>query len=484
MRVRKIAFWVLIAVMAAAPVPCLAIQADAPQIHPKQSPTRPTGPTLLVLCDLACTWKLDGEAKGLIEAGASAKVRVEPGEHLVVASTEDGADQIKQHIEVKSVGQTLDEIDLQPVRDARLKAEREAKDTAAQEAKDKTAQEEAARLQELRDHAAERFSQARALYNQKNYEEAKPLLEEACDGGVVYGCAILGTLYQNGWGAAQDYAQALKLYQKACDDGSGGGCYDLGFLYQSGQGVPQDYAQAGTLEKKACDSGSLGGCYLLGTLYQFGRGVTQDYAQASALYQKACGGGNLQACSDLAGLYQNGNGVPQDNAQARALYRKACDGGLQPSCTIAATLNKQQEQQEPASQAQEPAAREDAVTLQDLRDHATERVNEGQALYNQQRYSEARMLYQKACDGGAARGCGNLGYLYEYGQGVKQDYSKALADYELACAGGDTSGCVSGGWLYETGRGVAHDNAQARKMYKKACDDGDRTACTSLRNLP
>ena len=204
MRVRTIAFWVLIAVIAATPVSCLAIQANAPQVQPKPSQPRPTGPTLLVLCDLACTWKLDGETKGRIEAGASAKVRVEPGEHLVVASTEDGADQIKQHIEVKSVGQTLDEIDLQPLRDARLKAEREAIDTAEQEAKDKTAQQESARLQELRDHAAERFSQGRALFNQKSYEEAKPLLEAACDGGIMYGCALLGKLYQNGWGAAQD----------------------------------------------------------------------------------------------------------------------------------------------------------------------------------------------------------------------------------------------------------------------------------------
>jgi len=483
MRLRTIAFWVLIAVMAAAPVSSFAIQTDASQVHPKQSQARPTGPTLLVLCDLACSWKLDGEAKGSIEAGASAKVRVEPGQHLVVASTEDGEDQLKQHIEVKAVGQTLDEIDLQPVRDARLKAEREAKDAAAQEAKDKSAQEGAARLQELRDHAAERFSQGRALYNQKSYEEAKPLLEAACDGGIMYGCALLGKLYQNGWGATQDYVQARTLYQKACDGGSGGGCYNLGFLYQNGMGVAQDYVQAATLQKMACDGGSLDGCYLLGVLYQFGRGVTQDYAQAATLFQKACGGGIVQACSDLAGLYQNGQGVALDNAQASALYQKACDGGLQPSCAMAAALGGQLEQHDPARQQQAaPAAA--AANTQDLRDHAAERVIQGQALYNQQRFGEAMLLYQQACDGGDALGCRNLGYLYQYGQGVKQDYARALAAYQKSCDGMYTNGCISAAWLYETGRGVSHDIAQARKLYKKACDAGDREACADLRQLP
>ena len=484
MRLRTIAFWVLIAVMAAAPVSSFAIQTDASQVHPKQSQARPTGPTLLVLCDLACSWKLDGEAKGSIEAGASAKVRVEPGQHLVVASTEDGEDQLKQHIEVKAVGQTLDEIDLQPVRDARLKAEREAKDAAAQEAKDKSAQEGAARLQELRDHAAERFSQGRALYNQKSYEEAKPLLEAACDGGIMYGCALLGKLYQNGWGATQDYVQARTLYQKACDGGSGGGCYNLGFLYQNGMGVAQDYAQAATLQKMACDGGSLDGCYLLGTLYQFGRGVTQDYTQASALYQKACGGGNAQACSDLAGLYQNGQGVTQDNTQARTLYQKACDGGLQPSCSIAATLSRQQGQQEPAHQAKEQTAPGDAGASQNLRDHAAEHVKAGQDLYNQQRFGEAMLLYQQACDGEDALGCYNLGYLFQYGQGVKQDYAQALTAYQKACDRAYMNGCVSAGWLYENGRGVGHDIVQARKMYKRACDAGFRDGCTNLHNLP
>jgi hypothetical protein len=104
---------------------------------PREKPIPAAGPTLLVICDLACNWKLDGVAKGRIEAGASASANVVSGQHLVIAATEDGADQVKQLSEAKSGGQTVVSIELQPVRDARLKAEQQAKDKADQEARDK-----------------------------------------------------------------------------------------------------------------------------------------------------------------------------------------------------------------------------------------------------------------------------------------------------------------------------------------------------------
>jgi membrane-associated HD superfamily phosphohydrolase len=94
-----------------------------------------------VTCDLACNWKLDGSAKGRIEAGGSSKAKVELGQHVVVATTEDSFDKLENEIEIKAPGQTVVHIALQPVRDARGKAEQEAKDKADQEVRDKAAQE-------------------------------------------------------------------------------------------------------------------------------------------------------------------------------------------------------------------------------------------------------------------------------------------------------------------------------------------------------
>lgn len=48
-------------------------------------------------------------------------------------------------------------------------------------------------------------------------------------------------------------------------------------------------------------------------------------------------------------------------------------------------------------------------------------------------FSKAAILFQKACDGGEALGCYNLGLMYANGQGVRQDYFKATELYKKAC---------------------------------------------------
>jgi hypothetical protein len=247
-------------------------QDEGPVLKPKPKTQQPAGATLLVMCDLACNWKLDGEVKGRIEAGAAAKVKVELGQHILVAITEDGADQVKQLSEVKNTGQTVVSLELQPVRDARLAAK------------------EVTRARE------QQQNQAKELYEQKQYVEAKPLFEMACKNGELESCVYLGVLYENGIGADVDLPQAHLLY------------------------------------KKACDGGDMAGCNNLATLFEYGKGEVQNYAQARLLYEKACNQGNLSSCDNLGWFYQNGFGMPRDPQRARSLYQKACNGNIQIAC--------------------------------------------------------------------------------------------------------------------------------------------------------
>jgi hypothetical protein len=129
------------AVLTTVALPALTQQDEGPILRPKPQPKPAPSTTLLVMCDLACNWKLDGEAKGHIEAGGSAKAKVEAGQHMVVAATEDGADQVQQLSQVKSGEQTVVNLELVPVRDARLKAEQLAQDKAAQQERNKAIQE-------------------------------------------------------------------------------------------------------------------------------------------------------------------------------------------------------------------------------------------------------------------------------------------------------------------------------------------------------
>jgi hypothetical protein len=110
--------------------------------------------TLLVLCDLACNWTLDGEAKGRIDAGNTATAPLSLGQHVVAAATQDGLDKVENEIEIKAPGQTIVHIALQPVRDARLKAEQQARDKADQEARNTAAREQQEKDRQERERVA------------------------------------------------------------------------------------------------------------------------------------------------------------------------------------------------------------------------------------------------------------------------------------------------------------------------------------------
>jgi hypothetical protein len=333
-----------------------AQQDEVPILKPKAKLV--TAATLLVMCDLACDWTLDGEKKGHIEAGRSAKEKTDFGQHEVAGTTLDGLDKVESSLDVKEAGQTIVHIALQPVRNARLQTEQSAR-------------EEAAYLQDLRDHAADRFKKGSALAEQKRYGEARPLFQKACDGGDMVGCFDLALLYDNGDGGSQDYSQARTLYQRSCDGGYIDGCTNAGSLYAQGRGGSQDYFVARMFYQKACDGGDMLGCVNLGKLYDNGNGGSQDYSQGRTLFQKACESGNIEGCSNLGGLYYYGHGVKQDYSQARTFDQKACDGGVMGACFMLGLYYEN-------------------------------------GYGGRKDYAMALTLFQKACDGGEPDGCTHL----------------------------------------------------------------------------
>jgi hypothetical protein len=111
------------------PITATAQQDEGPILRPKKPPAKTAGATLLVMCDLACDWKLDGKPLGHIEAGDSVTAPLSLGQHVIAATTEDGLDEAKKEIEIKIAGQMNVHLAIQPVRDARLKHEQEATQT-------------------------------------------------------------------------------------------------------------------------------------------------------------------------------------------------------------------------------------------------------------------------------------------------------------------------------------------------------------------
>jgi len=121
--------WALATVLAFTPLLLTAQNDDGPILRPHKTVPQPgaaAAATLLVMCDLSCNWSLDGEPKGRIEAGASTKAKTGLGQHVVIATTEDGLDRIQQIAEVKGSGQTAVTLELKPLRAARLATESKA----------------------------------------------------------------------------------------------------------------------------------------------------------------------------------------------------------------------------------------------------------------------------------------------------------------------------------------------------------------------
>jgi peptidylprolyl isomerase len=86
----------------------------------KAKPESAAAATVLVTCDLACNWRLDGKAHGSIAAGDSTTASLSLGQHLLVATTLDGRDKIEKEADIDEARQVLVRFALGPVRDARL----------------------------------------------------------------------------------------------------------------------------------------------------------------------------------------------------------------------------------------------------------------------------------------------------------------------------------------------------------------------------
>lgn len=134
-------------------------------------------------------------------------------------------------------------------------------------------------------------------------------------------------------------------------------------------------------------------------------------------------------------------------------------------------------------------------------------------------YIDAAYWYHKAEEKGSVLAQNNLGAMYNYGQGVKQDYSKAVTLFRKAAKNGSDAAqynlClmyINGngvsinnelafswcnksaeqgfdeaqhtlGWIYEMGRGVKQDYQQAKTWYSKAADQGLARAQNDLHRL-
>ena len=84
--------------------------------------------------------------------------------------------------------------------------------------------------------------------------------------------------------------------------------------------------------------------------------------------------------------------------------------------------------------------------------------------------------------GGGGGGAGDLGYMYQVGQGVPRDYGAALRWHRRAAEQGLAWGQASLGYMYREGLGVTRDYGAAVRWYRLAADQGLDWGQASLGN--
>ena len=238
-------------------------------------------------------------------------------------------------------------------------------------------------------------------YNNKEYGKALgPCIRSAVQGNIS-AQNILGIMYMNGRGVAQDGAEAVKWYRKSADQGNALGQALLGTMYRTGIGVAQDGAEAVKWYRKAAEKGNEYAQNRLGLMYQNGYGVAKNYTEAVKWYRKAAEQGDAKGQCHLGHMYRDGKGVDQDTIEASELYHKSAVQG-----------------------------------------NAECQNSLGYVYYNgkDKDYDKAVRWFRKSAEQGHAPGQYNLGAMYLEGRGgLRKNTRKARAWFRKAAAQGHAS---------------------------------------------
>ena len=182
------------------------------------------------------------------------------------------------------------------------------------------------------------YPQGRALFNQKKFAEARPLLSKACASGKWDACDMLTIMYVVGLGGlparssmvGAPFSEAVPVFERACERGEAVACSHLGYMYENSVGVAENHANEQTFYSKGCDGGEAFACNELGIEHDVScqvRKSASDCSVAVSLYAKSCDLGFAKGCQLLGSMYHRGAGVERDDVRAEALFRKACTAG-------------------------------------------------------------------------------------------------------------------------------------------------------------
>jgi TPR repeat protein len=157
---------------------------------------------------------------------------------------------------------------------------------------------------------------------------------------------------------------------------------------------------------------------------------------------KGCDEHVTEDCTTLGIIYYEGKGIEANPTRGVEIFRSACLNDSARACIKLADLYR-------------------TAVLND--DPAAEAV-----------------LYTRACNAGANRGCLGAGRAYIDGRGVERNPAFASKFFTRVCDLGNAEACLELAKLYDRGDGIKKDETRALALYTKACQLGLGEACVTV----
>ena len=213
---------------------------------------------------------------------------------------------------------------------------------------------------------------------------------------------------------------------------------------------PTIYSYGAKWKDKA-EAGDAEAQFQLGRCFYYGNGASQNYAQALKWLRKAAEQDHPVAVYFLGLAYENGREVAKNKTTADSYYIKA------------------HKLASPLANSGNASAQ---YTMGLLREYGLGGVEKNLAA--------AAIWYLKAAEQGYAPAQNDIGYCYQYGQGVTQNYAEAIKWYLKAAEQGNSAAQSQIGYCYENGQGVTQNYAEAIKWYLKAAEQGNSAAQSNI----
>lgn len=233
---------------------------------------------------------------------------------------------------------------------------------------------------------------------------------------------------------------------RACTAGKADACLVQGFALASAVGQPMDVDAASAAFRKACEGGLGTGCEQEADIAARRHGSRMDlkraaerWARARTIFTSGCDSGNPLACHRLAGMLMN-NSAMIDKPRAVMLLAKACfDLKFGPACIEgnAQTALSTSAVRDPALAARFEAAIDPALTAECDAGKFGACSALGEWLLGRlgpKDSARIAALADKACSGGAVRGCGLAADLTRRTDTSAEGWDRRYDYLDRACA--------------------------------------------------